>query len=120
MPPPHTISRSCPKCGASSYDTVRPDRPGTFSKDRVCKACGTRYSPPTSMWAAILLICGGLFTLTISGLLCYIALHLTSNVFLLLGAPLLFVGIVMIVSGLRRIKQEENKAVAESSKPRRG
>jgi hypothetical protein len=40
---------------------VKPDRLVAFADDRVCKSCGTRYTPPTPKWAGVLLIVIGAF-----------------------------------------------------------
>lgn len=42
------------------YGKRRPETWVAFTSDRVCKACGTRYTPPTPVWAGILFIVGGL------------------------------------------------------------
>jgi hypothetical protein len=36
---------------------------GGFVKDRVCNRCGTRYTPPTPAWAALVFILLGIFFL---------------------------------------------------------
>src|SRR5262245_32764724 len=37
----------CPHCGEAKFRQVRPQRLVAFGWDRLCKACGTRYAPPT-------------------------------------------------------------------------
>jgi hypothetical protein len=36
-----------------------------FAKDRVCRACQTRYAPPTPRWAALVFLFGGGFLLLV-------------------------------------------------------
>ena len=45
------ICDKCPQCGATEHKKVRPDSDVSFTWDRVCKNCGTRYTPPTPGWA---------------------------------------------------------------------
>jgi len=53
----YSISVACPKCRCRDYTKATPDATIAFKMDRVCKRCGTRYTPPTPRWA------GGLFML---------------------------------------------------------
>ncbi len=57
---PLPISRLCPGCGGGEYRTARPNRWIAFTLDRVCKSCGTRYTPPTPRWAGIIFILLGI------------------------------------------------------------
>jgi hypothetical protein len=57
LPP---ISAVCPKCGEKQYTAERPSRWVAFADDRICTSCGTRYSPPTPRWAAVVFILVGL------------------------------------------------------------
>jgi hypothetical protein len=72
---PHPISVHCPSCQAHEYKTVQPDTKVAFLPDRVCSACGTRYTPPTPAWAAIFFMGFGLL-----GSAVLIFLLLVSNV----------------------------------------
>ena len=56
----HPIARVCPRCGSASFLRVRAKGPISFTDDRKCKECGTRYTPPTPRWAAIVFIILGL------------------------------------------------------------
>jgi hypothetical protein len=58
--PVYPVSKVCPNCGGTEYRQVRPARWVAFVNDRVCRACQTRYSPPTPRWAALLFLVGGL------------------------------------------------------------
>jgi hypothetical protein len=61
----YPVSRACPSCGGLGFRRMRPDRWVAFTQDRVCKACGTRYTPPTPIWAGIVLLLAGLVLLSI-------------------------------------------------------
>jgi hypothetical protein len=53
------VSPVCPACGETEYKRVQPKRLVAFTKDRVCRACQTRYAPPTPRWAALVFLLGG-------------------------------------------------------------
>jgi hypothetical protein len=57
---PSPIASACPGCGGEKYLEVRPNRWVTFTFDRVCDSCGTRYSPPTPAWAGVVFILVGI------------------------------------------------------------
>jgi hypothetical protein len=63
----YPISATCPQCGGTEYARRRPNRLVAFVSDRVCRACNTRYTPPTPVWAAVLFLLAGL-TLPFLGL----------------------------------------------------
>lgn len=52
----YPVSDVCPKCGKTDYTRQRPQGWVSFAWDRVCKDCGTVYSPPTPRWASIVFI----------------------------------------------------------------
>jgi hypothetical protein len=54
------VSKVCPQCGHKEYKKRRPKKFLTFLYDRICASCGTRYSPPTPIWAAFVFIFSGL------------------------------------------------------------
>jgi hypothetical protein len=57
---PHPVSQVCPQCGSTDYQAVKPAAMVAFTSDRVCRACSTRYTPPTPAWARVVF---GLFGL---------------------------------------------------------
>jgi hypothetical protein len=57
---PYPVSLVCPGCGSAEYRKVRPERWIAFAWDRVCKGCGTRYTPPTPRWAGVVFLLAGL------------------------------------------------------------
>jgi uncharacterized protein (DUF983 family) len=56
----HPKSRTCPKCNGTEYRRVKPEKRIAFADDRMCKSCGTRYTPPTPLWAAVVFIVVGI------------------------------------------------------------
>lgn len=64
---PFPVGTACPKCAAGEYRVVKPEAFVAFRWDRVCKACGTRYTPPTPMWAGGAFILLGLVLAVIGG-----------------------------------------------------
>jgi hypothetical protein len=59
------ISRKCPKCQGIDFKRVKPERPIAFTDDRECKSCGTRYTPPTPLWASVVFIGIGVLILLV-------------------------------------------------------
>jgi hypothetical protein len=58
----YPVSPVCPQCGeATRFETRRPKGFVAFTNDRVCKVCGTRYTPPTPRWAGAVWVVAGLF-----------------------------------------------------------
>jgi hypothetical protein len=56
----YPVSKLCPHCGGAEYTTGPPAGFIAFVKDRICKSCHTRYTPPTPFWAAVVFILIGL------------------------------------------------------------
>jgi hypothetical protein len=71
----HPISRVCPQCGGKEYTLRKPKQLVAFTADRVCKSCLTRYSPPTPVWGAVMLLLSTL----IFGLLGFFIIHSLFN-----------------------------------------
>ena len=67
---PFPLGKVCPSCGSREYTRVAAKATISFASDRVCKGCGTRYTPPTPLWANIVfIVIGGAMTLAF-GLVC--------------------------------------------------
>jgi hypothetical protein len=108
------VSKACPQCGSREYTRVKPTATIAFASDRVCGQCGTRYSPPTPVWAAIVFMTvGGLLT-AVFGLLCLpIMIRLfdvgargnsnMSPTSLVCPAMMCILGILSFVHGLRSV-----------------
>lgn len=61
------VSRVCPGCQSGAFRSVRPRDFVAFGWDRVCKGCGTRYSPPTPRWAGFAFILMGIPLMAVGG-----------------------------------------------------
>jgi hypothetical protein len=53
------VSRNCPNCQGIDFKRVKPQSHIAFTDDRQCKNCGTRYTPPTPLWAALIFMVVG-------------------------------------------------------------
>lgn len=56
---PYPISSVCPRCTNTTYRVVKAQSFIAFRWDRVCKACHTRYTLPTPLWAGVLFLVVG-------------------------------------------------------------
>lgn len=63
----YPVSESCPKCGVRRHEKARTEAYIAFVPDRICKDCGTRYTPPTPRWAGGVFALAGLALLGVSG-----------------------------------------------------
>lgn len=95
----YPIAKVCPSCGETSFKRAPVKTGVCFAPDRICKACGTRYTPPTPPWAGTVFVLAGL-------LLASVGLYLIffgngkgfDTIFGLLPA---LMGIAAIVHGVR-------------------
>jgi hypothetical protein len=118
----YPVSRGCPKCHGIEFTRVRPEGGVAFTDDRVCKSCGTRYTPPTPLWAAVLfIVIGGIILLVdIAAVGVGFAtggdfwFSLRVYIFLLLT---LSTGVGCVVYGLRRLRgQDDTPSTADGSR----
>ena len=109
----------CPKCGASAFRRVKADRLVAFADDRVCGACGARYTPPTPVWAGIaFIVCG--FALPVLGLvLAGLLFGLASLPGLGCAGAFLVLAVVVFVGGIRELARSANQAPFPSATPNR-
>jgi hypothetical protein len=56
----YPVSKTCPECDGTNFRRVKPATRIAFTDDRVCRDCGSRYTPPTPLWAALVFIAIGL------------------------------------------------------------
>lgn len=102
----YPVSKLCPKCGNAEFKKRRPEKWIAFSWDRVCKACGTRYTPPTPVWAGVVFILAGLPLAGFGGL-SVVARFISGAP---VGLPAMacegflgFLGVLAIVQGIRAL-----------------
>ncbi len=75
---PHPVSNGCPQCGDTAHETTPAATRIAFVSDRLCRACGCRYTPPTPVWASAVFIVLGLLGLVGSAMDLAVSLqHLT-------------------------------------------
>ena len=91
-PPSYPVSQNCPQCGSAAFKRVKPDAELAFASDRVCKECGTRYTPPTPAWARMVFVGLGLVFLVVGVALGIVFLtdepqRLKGGLLLLIGGP---------------------------------
>src|SRR3954469_7070788 len=68
---PYAVSTVCPQCGSGEYKSVQPASMVAFTWDRVCKACSTRYTPPTPVWGRAVFGVVGVAAVTLGGVMLY-------------------------------------------------
>lgn len=104
----YPVSAVCPKCGGTEYETRRPQAMIAFTSDRVCRACDTRYTPPTPVWASVLFILGGTLLFAIGSVIAFLSAFagaLSGNMpSLIVGMGLGVVGALAIRHGFRAIR----------------
>jgi hypothetical protein len=99
----YPISAACPQCGGTEYARRKPNRQVAFVSDRVCRACSTRYTPPTPVWAAALFLLAGL-TLPFLGLmLTSLLVHPLSISGLICEGVIAALGVVAFIGGIREL-----------------
>jgi hypothetical protein len=103
---PYPVGRKCPRCSSIGFKSVRPDSFVSFGWDRVCKGCGTRYTPPTPFWGSIAFLLVGLL-LAGFGLINIIMRVASGHV---LGLPAMacegflgFLGVLALIKGFRSL-----------------
>lgn len=107
VPPSAGVAAVCPACGSPEFRTTPPAGWLAYAPDRLCTACGVRYTPPTPRWAA--LIFGGLGGVLVAasgvGLLLRVALGGVLGPAVTVGEVLVgVVGVVAIRHGVRALR----------------
>ncbi len=109
MPIAFPVSAVCPQCGNKEYRRQRPQGWVAFAWDRVCIECGTIYSPPTPLWAAIVFLLAGVLLTGFGGLGVLFAILSQNPVASLPGlicqGIFAVVGILALVHGIRSLSQ---------------
>jgi len=112
----YPISATCPQCGGTEYTCRKPRRLVAFVSDRVCRACNTRYTPPTPVWAGILFLLAGL-TLPFLG---FFLTSLLVNPFsiggLICEGAIAALGVAAFIGGIRELINTE-RALAGRPRP---
>lgn len=104
----YPVSKVCPSCGGTSFKRAPVKAAVAFASDRICKACGTRYTPPTPRWVGAAFVFAGLPPAAIGLVLLLFAFFEPSSpgkgveIFnLLMGLLFAPAGIIAIVHGVR-------------------
>ena len=107
------VATNRPSCGGAAFRRVKPRALIAFASDRVCKACGTRYTPPTPLWAALLFILTGTLFGGLGVSILLVGAYVSAvNHTKLDETPTLFpfglivVGALVIVHGVRCLKKQ--------------
>jgi len=102
----YPIARICPQCGGTSYDTKAPGGfMPAFTMDRICKACGTRYTPPTPAWAAIVFIVIGAVLAVGAGIAVLVSMRSPSGMPPACEIVLGVIGIACVIYGITSFAQ---------------
>ncbi len=108
----YPVSRTCPGCEGTDFRRVKPEAPIAFTDDRICKSCGSRYTPPTPLWAGLVFIAVGLgiILVNIAAMLVLVAkvdwLDIRTYIFMMLTLP---TGIGCVLYGIRCIRRQDQK-----------
>jgi hypothetical protein len=109
----YSVAHICPKCGGAEYKRRKPEKWIAFIADRMCTACGTRYTPPTPSWAGVVFIVIGLVLAGVGFLAVLIRLLIGSPVRLAVGLPAMacecligVIGILAIIHGIRSLARQ--------------
>jgi hypothetical protein len=105
---PNPVCRVCPQCGRDEYRRVKADTRIAFTDDRICRACGCRYTPPTPVWASLVLLILGM-VLSLGSLASFLILGLRGEVPGVIGNGLgLAVGLLCVAYGWRSLWHAKN------------
>lgn len=102
----YPVSKVCPRCGHADYKKRKPETWVAFSWDRVCKACDTRYTPQTPVWAAIVFLMAGFLLVLAFGIGGVLAILLRGDPLSgLIGCALGFMGVLAVAYGVHALIQ---------------
>ena len=97
----------CPRCGASAFRRVKPNRIVAFADERVCGVCGARYTPPIPVWAGVAFMMCGLALPVLGLVLSSLLFGLDSLLGLGLRSAFLVLAVVVFVGGIRELLRSE-------------
>jgi uncharacterized protein (DUF983 family) len=95
----YPVSKVCPNCGHAKFQRRYPERFLALTWDRVCRACNTRYTPPTPAWAPVAYFAVGLMSVCLGGVILVLSRGFGFKGAVVLGC----VGIAAIVQGWREL-----------------
>lgn len=102
----YPIAKICPKCGGTTYDKKAPGGfMPAFTMDRVCKNCGTRYTPPTPAWAAIVFIVIGAILALGAGLAILVSIQAPKGMPPACEIVLGLAGVACVIYGIKSFSQ---------------
>jgi hypothetical protein len=108
----YPVATSCPHCGCKEFRRVKVNRPVAFTDDRECAACGSRYTPPTPAWAAVVFILLGVLITAggATGVGFYLFLvekGLIGGIHLGVSTAVTGIGLTCTVFGIRSLKSRD-------------
>ena len=112
----YPLAKVCPRCGNAGYRRIRPETTAAFTYDRICKACGVRYTPPTPLWAAVVfIVVGSLLALPFSISIIGAFLSMGSNpsprlVGLICPMVITAIGVASIIHGIKALRTLRGRA----------
>jgi hypothetical protein len=113
QPRPYPISETCPECGQTTFKPVKPETFVAFTDDRLCLGCGTRYTPPTPTWAAIVFLIVGTGIVLVALLVIAVEGRDGGCMAGMFVFTSLAVGIACVIHGIRTVKNRgERTALA--------
>jgi hypothetical protein len=110
----YPISTACPQCGGTQYARRKPGRRVAFVSDRLCRACNTRYTPPTPAWAAALFLLAGLTLPFLGFVLTSLLVHPFSITGLICEGVVAALGVVAFIGGIREPANSERARARRS------
>jgi hypothetical protein len=106
----YPISGKCPACGGINFKRVKSKGMVAFTDDRVCAGCGTRYTPPTPLWAGVAFIISAL-ALPVLG---FVLITLLFNPFSILGlfceGVFILFALIVFIGGVRELIKHSEQA----------
>ena len=97
------ISMMCPKCESKEYTSRKPEALVAFARDRVCKVCQVRYSPPPPVWGGIVFLISGLALPVLGLVLTALLVHPFSIPGLACEGAFCLFAVVVFIGGIRAL-----------------
>ena len=106
----YPVALSCPQCGSKEFQRVKVEGRIAFTDDRKCTACGTRYTPPTPAWAAVVFVLLGILITAVGIVFGFAFLIRKDDVRLrdlVYGTILTVFGLSAIIYGIRSFRSRD-------------